>query len=91
MKFFLNILLGLLGLLLFAKLVMSGGVVVFNMIFDLAGGDADVLSFAVCGFIVLFVGGCWIWSDKNRCRKIERWPTHFHRTKKWHDISYQLI
>ena len=64
-RFLLTLSLSLIGLLLFAKLLMGGGVTVFDMIFDLANGDAAVLSFLLCGFVLFAIVGGWVWSVKS--------------------------
>lgn len=57
-------LLALAGLLLFAALARGHAGAVFDPIFELAGGDTDVLVTLLCVSLVLIVTSTWIWSAR---------------------------
>lgn len=59
-----NVLFGFILLMIFTTVLHRYGVGLFNDIFDLAEGDANVLAFGFCIVLVLVFAGCWVWSSK---------------------------
>lgn len=72
MGFLARMFLGVVCLILFTDFVKKYGAVVYDRIFDLADGDADVISLMFCGFSFVTLAGCWIWSAKTRRKHSRR-------------------
>ncbi len=69
MRFMLGVVYGSVSLVLllgFAWIVTKCGPTVFSSLYDLLGGDPDVLSLIFCGWLVAMVGGLWVWSARRR-------------------------
>ncbi len=64
MRTLLNALFGFVLLMIFATVLRRYGVGLFNDIFDLAEGNANVLSVGFCIVLILVLAGCWVWSSK---------------------------
>ncbi len=64
MRTLLNVLFGFILLMIFTIVLRRYGVGVFNDIFDLAEGNANILSFGFCIVVILVFAGCWVWSSK---------------------------
>ena len=56
------------ALLLFARYGLKHGADVFWPIFDLAGGDAALLSLSFAAFLAATILGAWAWSAHERRR-----------------------
>ena len=72
MKFMLSLLHGfaaLVALLVFAHLASASSGRVLEPLFELANGDSSVLSFMLCGFLLLVMVTAWLWSSAGQPRR----------------------
>lgn len=63
------VLLGFVGLLMYTELLMKYGTGVFNLIFDVAGGDGNIIFFIFSGIVLSAFGVFWVWSAKAQQRR----------------------
>ena len=68
-NFLKKLLLVFVALLIYAQLLMKYGAGVFSMIFDVAGGDGNVIFFLFSGLVLTAFVGLWVWSAKSKQRR----------------------